>query len=200
MKQLLESIVNENFVNQTEKQYHIEAQVQQKIGIEIFKRTYTNEKPIEPTLEYRFTNETRNTNEYIDIFFSYEKLKMGIELKYKTSAKNETSYIQQGAQNNGKYDFIKDIYRLEKAKENGIIDKGFALLLTNDKSYWTAARKGSSVKAFDLLANTCTKEKYIPKWKDRKETLKLNNQYQITWLPDKSVGGGYTFLYLIVEI
>ena len=132
MKSMLEEIVRRNFTDQKERQYYIEAQVQHKIAIEIFKAGYLKNMPIEPILEYRINNSRRNTNEYIDIVLDSPDGKTGIELKYKTTAKDGTLYSNQGGQNNGKYDFIKDISRLERAKNGKLIAKGYALFLTND--------------------------------------------------------------------
>ena len=69
-------------------------------------------------------------------------LKIAIELKYKT---NPISVVvggepfrlkAQSAQDEGRYSFLKDIERLEKFARTGDGRSGYAILLTNDPSYW----------------------------------------------------------------
>jgi len=78
---------------------------------------------------------------YLDIFVRSKGVRYGIELKYKTRAEKislkgeEFSLAHHGAQPLGFYDFMKDISRLEKMIGFGTIDEGFAVMLTNEKTY-----------------------------------------------------------------
>ena len=126
MKDILERIISDNFTNQSFRKYYNEAQIQYKIGIEIYKEIGT-----EPIFEYKVSNNENNQKEYIDLFVDHNG-KTGIEIKYKTKKIENEDYVNQGAQNNGKYDFIKDVFRLEKFKEKEIIDRGYSILITND--------------------------------------------------------------------
>ncbi len=179
MKDILNEIITDNFHNQKEIIYYNEASVQLKIGFELFKRLKT-----EPVLEYRI----KETNEYLDIFIEYDNKKYGIELKYKTKKINEYDFKNQGAQNNGKFDFIKDISRIEKFIEVEEIDAGFAILITNDDLYCKPARLGTKVKAFDLIDKETDNKKILQKgsykaeWKGRKQQeLCLKSVRQINW-------------------
>ncbi|MCY3639353.1 MAG: hypothetical protein OXG80_09710, partial [Chloroflexi bacterium] len=77
-----------------------------------------------------------------------------VELKFPTqkleieSSGKSFSLKEHSAQDLGRYDFIKDIQRLERAVREGIYAKrGFAVMLTNDSLYWrpspTRRRTGS---------------------------------------------------------
>lgn len=160
-----------------ENHYLSEASVQLKMGIEIFKRCY-----IEPRMEYGVRRDDGSgKKDFLDILFHDGPKKIGIELKYKTRRKDGFHFTNQGAQNNGKYDFIKDICRLERFKAKRIIDVGFAVFLTNDETYWSPAERGSMVKPFDLVSGNELKRRYVAKWKGRSASIKLDNSYKIRW-------------------
>jgi hypothetical protein len=120
---------------------------------------------------------------------------MAIELKYKTRvgklhhAEEEFSLRNQSAQDIGRHDFIKDIQRLERyvGARSGAV--GFAVLLTNDRTYWTESRKSDSVDsefrihegrilkvgaAWGAKASAGTKHK-------REEPIALQGTYKMTW-------------------
>lgn len=133
MRATLVNIINGFFVNRTPNSnhstanaYYSEASVQVKLGIELFKQL-----GVDPILE-KWIN-----GAYLDLFAGWRNKKYGIELKYKTISNGVPGfqYKNQGAQGIGKYDFIRDIERLERCKTSGIIDHGYAVLLTNDPSY-----------------------------------------------------------------
>lgn len=80
----------------------------------------------------------------LDIFIhSFESKRVGIELKYfKEEGKAfidgsfhdlKNSYISGGS----RYSFLKDIYRLQKLKNEGLIDIGFAIVLNNVSSCYS---------------------------------------------------------------
>ncbi|HUW15399.1 MAG TPA: hypothetical protein VM537_37155 [Anaerolineae bacterium] len=76
-----------------------------------------------------------------------------IELKYKTRrlqtlvSAEEFSLLDQSAPDHGRYDFCKDIERLERFVSRNPDARGFALLLTNDPTYWKSPRKEDTVDA-----------------------------------------------------
>lgn len=80
--------------------------------------------------------------EYLDVWVQYENVTYAIELKYKTR-KLDVTYcgeefhlLNQGAQDIGRYDFIKDIARLERFVAGHPKTIGYAIMLTNDNGYW----------------------------------------------------------------
>lgn len=80
---------------------------------------------------------------HIDIYVIDEDGTYPIELKYKsktieTISDNEYFKLKNhGAQDTGRYDYLYDIWRIERMKK---LDKnfkaGYAVMLTNDASYW----------------------------------------------------------------
>lgn len=89
---------------------------------------------------------------YTDIVLDDGKIRIAIELKYKTAKLQDgTHYLkEQGATDLGRYDYLRDIHRLEELVGTTSIfvperkkidlfrkcDKGFAVFLTNDEAYW----------------------------------------------------------------
>ena len=78
---------------------------------------------------------------YVDIWLPEKKI--AIELKYVTRRlelkhHGESFALRhQGAQNQRRYDFLRDIQRLECMRsEPGLCKAGYAVLLTNDWLYW----------------------------------------------------------------
>lgn len=143
---------------------------------------------------------------YLDIFLEIDGEKIGIELKYKTKGLNksieneEYNLKNQGAHDFGRYDFCKDIFRIEKFIENGYIDKGFVIFLTNDKTYLKESEKtlDSQFRLFHgkkLKGNLNWNE--IPKWANGRGKLNLTGEYDISW---EEHNEEYDFKILIVEI
>ena len=79
---------------------------------------------------------------YLDIWLESMGVAVAVELKYRTQKlvleRTGESFAlrNQAAQPLGRYDFIKDIRRLERVVADGPAETGFAVLLTNDPSYW----------------------------------------------------------------
>lgn len=90
---------------------------------------------------------------YLDIWCTHEDIIIAIELKYKTrgtlvNVNGEIfALLDQSAQDIGRYDFIKDIQRLEQLvfDRNKIV--AYAIFLTNDSAYWAPPRSNQTVDA-----------------------------------------------------
>ena len=141
---------------------------------------------------------------------------LAIEVKYKTRLASFShghelySLRNQSAQDIGRHDFIKDIRRLEnyvRARPNA---QGYAVLLTNDKSYWSASRRSDTVDSqfrlhekrllagsvtWGSAASAGTKHK-------REEAIALSGSYEIEWNDFSSVGlgPGEQFRYIAVGV
>lgn len=100
-------------------------------------------------------NEIIKKKFYTDIVLEQGEYSIAIELKYKTAeysdTKNNLYLFNHGAVDLGRYDYLWDVHRLELLLEKGNkselcgdvevlpnkgCDKGFAVLLTNEKKYW----------------------------------------------------------------
>jgi hypothetical protein len=156
-------------------------------------------------LEYCFQDKDDNKNKYIDIIVKLENTIYPIELKYKTlsflnektksrTVKDYNEYYNlknQGAQDLGRYDYLKDIQRIEQFSKNKDYEKdfecGYAILLTNDISYWDNDKANCVDVQFSLKDNRTTPKKMS--WenagkgttKGRENPIELNNKYTIKW-------------------
>jgi hypothetical protein len=106
-------------------------------------------------LEYRSRHLTQRG--YVDIWIVDGDDRVGLELKYKTRplkatvAGEDFELLGQGAQDHGRYDTLNEVQRLEQVVAAAPRATGFLLLLTNDRSYWTASgRPGSIDEQFRL--------------------------------------------------
>jgi len=183
--------------------FHNEADFQHALAWEI----HTQHKNFKVRLEKK--EEGRN----FDIIVND---KTAIELKYKTLEiapkkkamfiKNE-SYVlmNQGAQDHGRYDFIKDLTRLEwfVKKRNG---SGFAIFLTNDHLYWAKRNKDTIDKAFNIDKSI---ERGVHGWNggskgttQGRNQLRLEHGYKIKWEPYSNIQceRNKELRYLLVEV
>jgi hypothetical protein len=132
---------------------------------------------------------------HVDLLAFSAAKTIAIELKYKTKGvalafdAEEFRLANHGAQDLARYDFIKDIHRLEQLAtvNNGTL--GFAVLLTNDSSYWGQGRRSESIDAafrlhperlltgdlaWDVRASSGT-------IRGREDSLNLGGSYPIAW-------------------
>ena len=139
---------------------------------------------------------SRTKNIYLDIWL--QNSKTAIELKYRTQKlkvqlEDEVFALRtQGAQDAGRYGFIKDISRLEQLVcDQEYASSGFAVLLTNDPSYWDVPKKGwKNTNDADFRIH---EEKVIRgemRWakkvakggiKGMEEPIKLKGSYKANW-------------------
>jgi len=112
-------------------------------------------------LELPIPGETRR---HLDIAVQDGAERVLIELKYKTRdleafANNELFLLlNQGAQPLGRYDYLKDIERLESMLAEQVGDCGYAILLSNDHGYWTQAKSHTVDSAFRLHEGSRVKD------------------------------------------
>jgi hypothetical protein len=159
---------------------------------------------------------TAGSRVHIDLLLQSKVGQIAIELKYKTrSAKlshaDEVYFLRnQSAQDIGRHDFLKDIQRLEKYVEDHQQAVGFAILLTNDRTYWLESKKKDSVDSefrvhegrvlqggatWGVKASAGTKHK-------REEPIKLQGNYKVQWLGYSSFGSGIAdeFHYALLRV
>ena len=153
---------------------------------------------------------------HLDLLVQSSTNELAIELKYKTRAarlvyaSEEYSLRNQSAQDIGRHDFIKDIQRLEKYVHTHQGSEGYAILLTNDRTYWTESKKTDSVDsefrvhegrlleggvAWGVKASAGTKHK-------REEPIALHGKYHLKWFEYSSLGAGLAeqFRYAVLRV
>ena len=127
--------------------FHSEADFQHTVAWHIHRRmpaaSVTLERP------YRTPDKVL----HLDLLVRSRENSLAIELKYKTSKLHfdgpDDSYAlrNHSAQDFGRYDYIKDIWRLEEITDAIPRCCGWAILLTNDSSYWHASRRTDTADA-----------------------------------------------------
>jgi hypothetical protein len=152
---------------------------------------------------------------YLDIWLPVEGI--AIELKYKTRGleleQDHEPFVlrNQSAQTQGRYDFVRDIHRLELMRSQLKQCKaGYAVLLTNDSSYWKCPARRSPVDA-DFRIHDGREVSGVLAWatsakpgtvKGRESPIAIHGSYRLRWqeyssVPAKSYG---SFRYLAVSL
>ena len=151
-----------------------------------------------------------------DIFVFKESKIVAVEAKYKTKnldtiIMNEKFTLKNhGAQDQGRYDFIKDVSRLEKALETYRDSTGFAIFLTNDESYWKTPSRDVNTADKDFRIHGEMTIRGTLSWKEgtsegtmsgRSESIILKGRYMLNWndYSDVKKQNG-KFRYLLVKI
>lgn len=152
---------------------------------------------------------------YLDIFIFRRDKICALELKYKTkrlkiTMPNEDYLLKdQSAQDISRYDFCKDIERLEKVLKKYSDGIGFAIFLTNDELYWKISHNSNTTdKDFKIHEGRVIKG--ILKWKKgtstgtmrgRESPIELTGEYNIRWkdFSDLKIGNG-KFRYVCVKV
>jgi hypothetical protein len=158
---------------------------------------------------------TEGQKEYIDILCYINNLPIAIELKYKTR-KLDITYGDEvfhlcyhSADDTGRYDFIKDIGRLERFVSAYPQSCGFAILLTNGASYWLPAKRQSPTNFDQFRIHENSTLRGHLQWgvltaestrKSHDQELVLVNEYPLHWndyskVTDTSAG---EFRYLLL--
>ena len=150
--------------------------------------------PLSELTGYIWDNELR-----MDVLVRKGKEYLPIELKYKTKTvrkkllrfneevSGEVEVMKnQGAQDLGKYDFWKDVRRIELVRKRfGAIKNGLAVFVTNDPAYLKAGRESSNHFKFSMIEGANGKEKH---WLDKDSTcckthpdFDVEKDYSIHW-------------------
>ncbi len=167
-------------------------------------------------IRLEFNPYTDGQRVHVDIFVQIGEKRYAIELKYKVR-KLDTDFngeafhlINQSAQDTGRYDFLKDVIRLEKFADVHDHAKGIAVFLTNDTGYWRKARNDNTVdKAFRISEGRAVRGNLS--WGDsasegtrrnRENDLTMSKEHIFKWTDYSKVSenGMGMFRYLLVEI
>ena len=192
--------------------FHSEADFQHSLALQV-KEAY----PLSTVrLEWPFRENVDSKRAYLDMLVHAPNGdSIAVELKYRTCPLTlqifgeEYELADQGSQDTGRHDFIKDIRRLEALVITGASTHGIAIMLTNDPRYWTPSKSDSTHDAAFRLHGGRTIEGKLA-WsasastgttQERDLILRLQGKYELNWenySTPSSVGFG-TFRYLAVE-
>ena len=196
-------------LNQERPVFHSEADFQFALAWKI----QSQHPDADVRLEY-CPSEAPNT--HIDIVVFHLGEVIPIELKYKTKklsinlGDEAFNLKNHGAQDLGKYDFVKDVRRLEELSSLlSNCSHGYTIWLTNDPSYWIPpTRKNTVYEAFSIY-HKAQKHGFM-EWrphagagtiKGRESPIELKGTYDITWIPysNLNVENG-VFSYAVLTI
>lgn len=117
----------------------------------------------------------------------------------------------QAAHDIRRYDFVKDVGRLERHLDHGVADQGFAILLTNEPNHWQASSRGDVADAAYRLTEGRSLTGVLG-WGERaghgttagrEAAIALRGTYELAWRPYSVTGGeeGHReFRYLVVQV
>jgi len=154
---------------------------------------------------------------YLDILARTVDGDITLELKYPTRkleceiAGEGFALKDQSAQDLRRYDFIKDVARLERIVDAFPGMRGYALLLTNDSSYWGQSFSSAAIDAaFRIheganLAGTLAWASHAGTgtMTSREQPLTLRGTYPVEWRDYSVISGGKSynrFRYLLVPV
>ena len=158
---------------------------------------------------------------HIDILVFINNEWIPIELKYKTkNSKKEKMTDQitqevfnlknQGAKDINCYLYLKDIMRIEDIKEavKNNFKEGYAVFLTNDKTYLESPQNNDCVYKDFSLEDGAIKEGWLkwkkyPKKKGFEKPITLKGSYTMEWKEFSNVNeerSDGTFYYLVTKI
>ena len=194
---------------ESRKVFHSEADFQHALAWHIHQTMQKSQI----RLEYPVPVEHRKM--YVDIYLPDEKI--AIELKYVTrrlELHNGESFAlrNQFAHNQRRYDFLRDIQRLECMRfELGLCKAGHAVLLTNDPLYWNEPGRpdtpDSNFRIHEGRKNISGKLAWVGQpspgtTKGREKPIRLKDSYCLRWqdYSDCCEKEGSEFRYLAVSV
>lgn len=133
--------------------FHSEADFQHELAWELRARGLGTGVRLERPFDL-----TKRVN--VDLVVLGEELPVALELKYwpkgwSGNVKGELFHLKnRGAQDLGRYDYWKDVSRIEDLHAGRHIRWGAAIALTNDPAYWSAVRPGTMAEPFRLQNRT----------------------------------------------
>ncbi|QNO13515.1 hypothetical protein HYG86_01395 [Alkalicella caledoniensis] len=199
-------------LSNSRKVFHSEADFQFALAWEI-QKLYPDARI---RLEYCPASITPNI--HIDILVIIDNMYYPIELKYKTLGCNKTfedevfKLKNHGAQDLGRYDFLKDVQRVEQfSKELPRFKAGYSIFLTNDQSYWKDSGRKETVY-YQFRLSEGLEKAGIMCWashsgegtiKGRETPIALDYKYTVKWEQycklDDSRGGTFNYLVFPLE-
>lgn len=151
----------------------------------------------------------------VDLWIDNGEKEILIQLKHKTKklsvnvGGSQFDLKNHGAQDQGRYDFLKDLKGLEQLCMDNPVQTGYAILLTNDHRYWDRPIKLDSVdKDFHLYEGRRVNGTLA--WKDgtssgtlsgREFPIELRGTYSLKWVNySRFSSNDSEFRYLSVEV
>lgn len=158
---------------------------------------------------------TQLTCLHLDLLARSGSSEIAIELKYKTRALTldldgeEFSLSSHAAQDLGRYDFFKDLSRVEGFAQSGPNRCGYVIFLTNDSAYWKPPASLDHGYARFAINDGCNVAGELC-WgerasegtrRGRRDNITIGGNYHLKWAPYSSlpVGSYGEFRYLCIR-
>jgi len=155
---------------------------------------------------------------HLDLLVEEGGRRCAIELKYATRKLDlvvdgeRFDLPSRGAHDITRYDFCKDVWRVEKMMRDGYADSGWAVLLTDDGGYWRPGTKADPIdRAFRVYEGRTVTGDLA--WDDRAgagttrnraDPLQLTGSHVCRWRDystiRRSSGPAVTFRYLALSV
>jgi hypothetical protein len=188
--------------------FHSEADFQRALAWEI--------QAADPTasirLELPVPGDADRGRIYLDLLVKSRRQRCAIELKYKTAGMTADvrderfSLANQGAPDIGRYDFLKDVTRLERYVASTKNSIGYAILLTNDEKYWNEADPNTTSAEFSIHHAREIRPDIEMRWAlhtgfvgGREQGILLESSYACSWANYSTVAGRQ-FRYLLLKV
>ncbi len=145
-----------------------------------------------------------------------------LELKYKAKrldvdvSDEAFRLVQQGGHPCYRYDFVKDVRRLERIVAAGHVRTGFAIMLTNDSGYWHRATRASVCDAAFRLHDEAILGPGVLAWgedtgkgtkQNREDPIPIDGSHRMRWRDYSDLrklgvteGSAGEFRYLLVRV
>lgn len=150
---------------------------------------------------------------HLDLLVKDQAKHIAVELKYKTKKAsifcNDEQFLlrNQGARDLGRYDFLKDISRIERYVAAHLGAEGYVILVTNDQTYWQESKKAQSVdSAFHIYEGRIINGALA--WgarasdgtmRSREAAIQIDGSYCLSWY-DYSLVDQSLFRYVLVHV
>ncbi len=166
-----------------------------------------------PDTAVRLEVECGSSDERIRVDITLPDKRAAIELKYATrlleysEGGDHYSLSAQDARPPKRYDYWDDVRRLEKLCALGSFDVGYAVILTNDRLYWTPSSRAETIDA-DFRLSEHRLVSGTLSWgfgaapgtiRNREEEIVLEGKYLLAWQSYSNVEDE-TFRYLCLTI
>lgn len=155
--------------------------------------------------ELRLDLVVRKGNEFLPVELKYKTRSISRRIERFGELLTEAAVVvkNQGAQDLGRYDFWKDVRRLELVRRRfAAVKNGLALFVTNDPSYLKTGRASSNHAALSMAAGVHGRNK---QWQNgdsfcarEHPAFELEADYGIVW--QQFVTEGETFHYCILQV
>lgn len=190
--------------------FHLEADFQHTLAWEIHREW--------PTCEMRLESKPQAlaSKNYIDVWAFDQEATLVLELKYKTRRLTTLvngelfELVDQGGQPLYRYDFLKDVQRLEQLHNAQAGLNLYALFLTNESSYWTQLRSNSVIDRDFRIHDGIVlhgdlgwaREAGAGTTKGRTESINITGEYPLQWRDYSTIGSNRhgEFKYLLVHV